>query len=797
MKYGYFDDSNFEYVITQPDTPRSWSNYIGSRTYGGIVTNNAGGYSFYRSSGAGRFTRLTFNSIPLDQPGRYFYLRDSATGDYWSSAWQPVGKPLDQYQTTTRFGTGYAIIESLYSGIRTETTYLAPREQSFECWKLKVTNEGSTPRKLDIFTYCEFASEWHIFMDAFNLQYSQYVLRNEWKNGFIENSMCGNLPEDLANFKNRDQSRWWWMTLSGATVKGYDLDRETFIGGYRSYHNPEAVEKGVCKNSTAYGDSGCGGLQADIELAPGETKEIVVLLGVGKADREGIAAKAKYADPRAVDAALADIRSYWHSRLAVLTVQTPDEDANHMLNVWGAYNVLMNFYWCRSASLVYSGDERDGYGFRDTVQDMMAAAALIPEEVRERLELMITGQDSLGGAMPEVKPYDHNPGKMPPVNKAHQRSDDMLWFFNTIPAYVNETGDFDFYKKVLPYCDQGEDTVFTHLKKALQFSLTNSGNNGLPCGLYADWDDCIRMGAKGETVMVAFQLRLGLSVYADVARKLGENAEAEWADQERTALDARLQKCWDGEWFIRGIKENGEIIGTNKNDEMKIVQVSQSWSVLSGSATPEQSRIALDSVEKHLETEYGCMSLWPSVVHAECKELRMVLFNPGQKENGGVFGHTQGWVVMANCMIGEGDRAYRVYRANLPSRFNDIAEVRQIEPYVYCQTTSSRQSQREGKSHIPWLTGSASWSYIAPTQYILGIRPELEGLRVDPCIPTDWKGFTATRIYRGKKVSIEVKNPSGKNCGIKKLTLNGDTIEGNLLPLDKLQATNTVVCEIG
>lgn len=797
MRYGHFDDATCEYVIERPDTPRSWTNYIGTRDFGGITTNNAGGYSFYKTSGQGRFTRMPHNSVPNDQPGRYFYIRDNEDGDYWSASWQPVGKPLDQYKSTCRMGFGYAVIDSTYRDISTSTTYFVPMNSTVEVWRMKITNTGKKARKLSVYTFCEFTSEWHIFMDAFNLQYSMYTLRNTFKDGFIENSMCGNLPEDRANFKNRDQSRWWWMTLQGAEISGHDLDRETFIGKYRSYHNPQAVESGACQNSLAYGDNGCGGLKSDIELAPGETRELIVLLGVGKAREQGKAALKKYAGGARLDKELAALKQHWMDKVGRLRVNTPDPQMNSMLNVWGAYNALINFSWCRSASLIYSGDERDGLGYRDTVQDMTGTAALIPDEVRERLELMLTGQESNGGAMPEVKPFAHEPGKMPKVNPEHQRSDDMLWMFNSIPAYVNETGDFDFYKNVLPYCDKGKDSVFNHLRRALEFNLTRTGAHGLPCGLFADWDDCVRMGFKGETTFVAIQVRHGLNVLCDVAQKLGRKKDAQWAAAELKKMDAKLQKLtWDGKWFLRGYDDQNRKVGSAENKEAKIFHPIQSWAVIGGVATPKQAETAMASVDKLMFTEFGCVALMPPVIKAPCKELRMVLLNPGQKENGGIFTHSQGWIIMANCMLGHGDRAYKVYRANLPARFNDIAEVRETEPYVYCQSTSSKYSQRPGKSHVPWLTGSASWSYYAPTQYILGIRPELDGLRIDPCIPSEWDGFSAERVFRGKSISIRVNNPHGHSKGVSKLTLNGKEIEGNILPLSRLKAVNTVTCEI-
>jgi cellobiose phosphorylase len=410
---------------------------------------------------------------------------------------------------------------------------------------------------------------------------------------------------------------------------------------------------------------------------------------------------------------------------------------------------------------------------------------------------MLTAQESNGGAMPEVKPYAHYPGKMPLTPPEIQRSDDCIWFFNTVPEYVNETGDHDFYNKVLPYSDKGEDTVYEHLKRALQFNLERSGVHGLPCGLHADWDDGFRLGFKGETVMLAFQIRMGWGVFADIATKLGKGEDAKWALAERDKLDANLQKhTWDGKWFIRAFREKGDKLGAAECKEGKIFRPPQSWAVMSGAATPEQAKIALDSVDEHLATEFGLMALMPPYYEANYNEIRAMVLNPGQKENAGIFNHSQGWTVIANCMIGEGDRAYKYYEAFMPSRFNDCAEVRKVEPYVHAQSTDSIYSPNPGTAHLPWLTGSASWAYFTAVQHIIGMRPEKDGLLLDPCIPSDWPSFTASRVFRGKNIYIKVKNPKGNNKGISKLIINGEEVAGNVIPMDKLQAENTVTCEI-
>ena len=798
MNYGYFDDPNFEYVITRPDTPRSWTNYLGCKTFGSIISNNAGGYSFIHTAFLGRFTRMAFNSVPMDQAGKYFYIKDNESGDYWSSTWQPVGKPLDQYESECRFGQGYANFDNKYSDIRMKSSYFIPLDQKFEYWRLTLTNEGDKARDLNLYTFVEFASEWNAAQDHINLQYSAYCARSRFEDNFVVATSLEQNPEDPENFKNGDQGRWSWMTAVGADIIGYDLDREGFIGLYNSYHNPRAVQEG-CKNSVAYGDNACGGLEMNIKLAPNESKEVIVLMGVGKVDRDAKPILKEFGSAEAADAELAKIKEYWNKKIEVVKVNTPDEDLNHMLNIWGGYDALINFYWSRSAGFQYSGDQRDGFGYRDTVQDLMGVVHTIPYEVAERIEFMMSGQESLGGAMPELKPYAHYPGKMPLTPLDEQRSDDCIWLFAAVKEYINETGDWDFLNKVVPYSDKGEDTVFYHLKRAFEFTLNNSGIHGLPCGLHADWDDGFRLGFKGETVMLAFQVRQAYGLYAEMAEELEKPEEAKWALGHRDELDANLQKhCWDGEWFIRAFRERGDKLGASECKEGMIFRPPQSWAVMSGAATPEQAKKALDSVEEHLFTKYGCMALAPPYYEANASEIRAMVLNPGQKENAGIFNHSQGWTVIANTMIGEGDRAYKYYAASMPSKYNDDCDTRKIEPYVHGQSTNSFYSPTPGECHLPWLTGSATWFQYTGLQYILGMRPVRKGLMLDPCIPTEWDGFTATRKFRGFTIDIEVKNPNKVNKGVAKFTLNGEEIEGNIIPEAKLQdGDNKVICQLG
>jgi len=787
MQYGYFDDEAQEYVIERPDTPRPWSNYLGSRQYGAIVTNNAGGYSFTHSPAEGRILRFRYNAVPMDQPGRYFYLRDRESGDYWSSSWQPVGKPLSEYQSICRFGTSYVTISSKYSDIETETTYLVPLGQEFEYWVLKVSNTGRKVRKLSIFSFCEFTSEWNLRNDLLNLQYVMSIAEARWQNGFISASSCARLPQDPMNFANRDQSRWWYMTQLGGKTVGCDTDRERFIGVYRSFHSPQTVQNGKCSNSLGRSDNICGSIQSDFDLKPGESKQILVILGIGKADTAGAAVVREFGSIKRAEEELTKLKAHWHRLLRNMRTKTPDAALNSMVNVWGAYNSLITFQWSRSCSLVYTGDARDGFGYRDTVQDLLGVTPMIPEMVRERMELMLSGQDSTGGAQPEVRPWSHAPGKMRPTPPHEYRSDDCLWYFNAVPAYVAETGDIAFLSAVVPFADSGQATVMGHLKRALEFNLERTGRNGLPCGLSADWNDCLKLGHKGESVFVTFQLRLGLKVYADLCNLLGHDGDAAWAMAELRKLDARIQQvCWDGQWFIWAIGDDGTVYGTRKAHEGQIYLNTQAWAVISGAATTEQARKALDSVKQRLATKYGVSICDPPFAKTPVEVMRAVLFNPSNKENGGIFSHTQSWIVLAEVLRGDGDQAYEYYRAFMPAAQNHMAEIRQIEPFAHCQSTHGEHSGKFGASRIPWLSGTVSWSHYVATQWILGIRPELRGLRIDPCIPRKWRQFTVSRVFRDMNLQIVVKNPNGKCRGVRSLSINGMRLKGSLIPVARL-----------
>ncbi len=777
MHYGSFDHHTREYVITRPDTPRPWSNYIGSAEFGGVITNNAAGYTFYRSAAQGRLTRYQFNALPADLKGRYLYLRDEADGDFWTNSWMPVGKPLDAFESECRHGTGYTSIRSRYREIESAVTYFAPPGELFEVWNVTVTNGGTEPRRLKVFPFVEPQCNWNAEDDTKNLQYNQYITQTSLVDGIIDIGSNVNMPEDPENFTNKDQKRHSFFGLAGIDAEGFDSDLASFFGPYGSLSRPAAVEAGACRGSTASGDMPAAAFEIALDLAPGESRSFAVVFGVGAADTEGRAAVAAMSDPASVDAALARVKEFWHGRLNTLSAKTPDAEFDAMVNTWAPFNNLMTFYWSRAASLVYAG-ERDGLGFRDTLQDFVGAAALITEETRERLELMLTGQYAHGGCKPVVQPFNHKPGKE--AQPEHFRADDGMWFFNAVPTYVKETGDIDFYRKVLPFADAGEASVLGHLRRAIEFNLERSGAHGLPCGLHADWNDCIRLGEKGETVFVAMQLRYGLREYRDICALLDEAAEKSWAEERLAELDANLEAhAWDGEWYLRAYRYDGLKFGSQECEEGRIFMNPQTWAVLGGAATGERATRIMDAMHEHLNTEYGIMLCTPPYVSTDPQVCLGRLFNPGTKENGGIFNHTQGWAVMAAAELGMGERAYEYMRNVMPARFNESAEVREVEPYAVCQSTHSRFSPRYGAGRVSWLSGSAVWNYVAMTTAILGIKPDYDGLRIDPCIPAAWPGFEVTRRFRGATYHITVENPDGRCKGLRALSVDGEPVEGN------------------
>lgn len=795
MNYGYFDGAKKEYVITKPDTPAPWANYLGSPEYGAIISNNAGGYSFVKSGANGRIIRYIFNSF--DQPGRYIYLRDEASKDYWSASWQPVGKGLDTYQSECHHGTGYTDIHADYADIHSEALYYVPLDKTYEVWNLKVTNRSERPRKISVFGYCEFTNEGNYEQDQVNLQYTLFITRTKFNNNKIIQLINENVNRNAVNGSSR-ASRFFGM--AGQPIISYCGDKESFIGRYHTYGNPQAVEQGNCGGILNYNSNACGALQTVLELEPGETKELAFILGE-KQESEADTIMNDYTDVSKVCAEeLEELITFWHDKLNHLQVQTPSESFNNMINTWNAYQCFMTFIWSRAASFTYCG-LRNGYGYRDTVQDIQGIIHLAPEMAVEKIRFMLSAQVNNGAGLPLVK-FDHNAGhEDTPDDESYvratghpaYRADDALWLFPTVYKYIAESGNQAFLDEVIVYANGGEGTVYDHLKRAIDFSMNHLGNHQMPAGLHADWNDCLRLGKLGESTFVAMQLYYAMSMMKTIAADRKDMEYAEYLTGIQKELEDTLQnQCWEEDRYIRGFKEDGQVIGSKKDPEANMWLNPQSWAVISGLATKEQAELALESVHRELNTPYGVRLMSPPYVDHAFDGALMLLFNPSTKENGGIFSQPQGWIILAEALMGHGNRAFEYFEETSPASMNDKAEIRKLEPYCHGQFTESVESPFEGRSHVHWLTGTASTVMVGCVEGILGLRPDFNGLRIAPSISSDWKELTMQKDFRGKKLHITVKNPNGNESGVQALIVNGRRLEGDYIPAHDLADVNEI-----
>lgn len=798
MQYGYFDEGAKEYVITRPDTPAPWANYLGSPAYGAIVSNNAGGYSFEKSGAHGRIIRYIFNQF--DQPGRYIYLRDDDSKDYWSASWQPVGKSLDVYKSECHHGTGYTNMVAEYADIQSEVLYYVPLNKTYEVWRLKVTNRSDKKRKLSAFGYCEFTNDSNYEQDQVNLQYTLFITKTYFNENRIYQTINENIRKDVDG--NQNTSRFFG--LAGSKVVSYNGDKESFLGRYHGYGNPAAVENGKCDNTLNYNSNACGALHTELELEPGESKMVTFVLGM-KPDKTAAQILAGYENvEEATKAELDELKSYWHGQLSHLQVKTPSDSFNNMVNTWNAYQCFMTFIWSRAASFTYCG-LRNGYGYRDTVQDIQGIIHLNPEMALEKIRFMLSAQVDNGGGLPLVK-FNHNAGHEdtpddPSYVKATghpaYRADDALWLFPTVYKYIAESGNIDFMDEVIVFANGGEGTVYEHLKRAIDFSMNRLGSHGMPAGLHADWNDCLRLGKQGESSFVAMQLYYAMTVIREFAERKQDKEYLAYLDKVQKELGDTIQKtCWEEDRFVRGYKEDGELIGSKYHPEANMWLNPQSWSVISGLATKEQAELALESVHRELNTPYGVRLMAPSYVNHAFDGALMLLFNPSTKENGGIFSQPQGWIILAESLMGHGNRAFEYFNESSPASMNDKAEIRKLEPYCHGQFTESTDSPFEGRAHVHWLTGTASTVMVACVEGILGLRPDFEGIRIDPAISSDWKEFTMDKDFRGKKLHITVKNPNGKESGVTKVTLNGNVLNGNYIEAALLEDVNEIAVEL-
>ena len=803
MNYGHFDLENKEYVITRPDTPSAWANYLGSPEYGAIISNNAGGYSFVKSGANGRVIRYRFNAVPNDQPGRYVYIKDAEDNDFWSASWAPVCKPLDSYKSECRHGTAYTVITSEYKKIKSEVTYYVPMDATYEVWAAKITNTDTKPRKLSVTGYCEFVNDPNYEQDQVNLQYTLFITRTS----FEGNKIVQHINENSGKDENGSNWRERFFGVVGAPVSAYNGNLDSFIGSYRTYGNPVAVERGFCDNKLNYNSNACGALQSDIILAPGETKEIIYVVGQ-KNPKVADEILAAYNEPGKVDAEVKELIAYWHGQLNNFQIETPSAEFNNMVNVWNAYQCFITFIWSRAASFIYCG-LRNGYGYRDTVQDIQGIIHINPELAAEKIRFMISAQVDNGGGLPLVK-FDHKAGHetCPDENDENSiyaketghpcyRADDALWLFPTVNKYIGESGNKAFLDEVIVYANGGEDTVYEHLKRAINFSMERLGAHTMPAGLYADWNDCLRLGKKGESTFVAFQLYYAMSIIKGYALDRGDNEYAAYIDKVQPELGKSLEACWDEDRFIRGYRENGEIVGAKKDPEASMWLNPQSWSVISGFASDKQAETAMEKVHEILNTPYGVKIMEPPYVDHYFDGALMHIFNPDTKENGGIFSQTQGWAILAESLLGHGDRAFEYFLESSPANMNDKAEVRILEPYVHGQFTESTRSPYAGRSHVHWLTGTGSTVMVGCVEGICGMRPNAEGLVISPSIPHTWDGFKIEKNFRGKHLSIDIQNPDHVQSGVKSMTVNGEAVEGNFVCECKMTEQTNIVVVLG
>lgn len=799
MQYGHFDEEKKEYVITRPDTPAPWANYLGSPEYGAIISNNAGGYSFAKSGANGRILRYIFNDF--DQPGRYIYICDNDSKDYWSASWQPVGKNLEEYKSTCCHGTAYTRMLADYSGIHSEVRYYVPLDRSYEVWNLVLTNESDQVRNLSVTGYAEFTNNSNYEQDQVNLQYSQFITRTVFRDNRICQMIHGNL-DGLEEGKDVDDKIVVerFFGLAGSEVVSYCGDKEKFIGRYHGYGNPVGVENGALSGELNYNGNGCGALSCNIELQPNESKSVVFVLGM-KPNDEAAEIVARYENPKKVcDRELEELISYWHGKLSHFQVKTPSKEFDTMINTWNAYNCFMTFIWSRAASFTYCG-LRNGYGYRDTVQDIQGVIHLAPEMAVEKIRFMLSAQVDNGAGLPLVK-FTHNPGHEDTPDDASYvketghpayRADDALWLFPTVYKYISESGNLSFIDEVIPFANKDEGTVYEHLKRAIDFSMNHLGPHGMPAGLYADWNDCLRLGKNGESSFVAFQFYYAMTILKKFAEYKNDTEYIRYLDERQAALGKVIEEsCWNEDRFIRGFTEAGEVIGERKAPEANLWLNPQSWSVISGYASEEQADAALNNVYEKLNTEYGAILMDPPYHEHAFDGALAVIYNAGTKENAGIFSQSQGWIILAEALRGHGNRAFTYFIENAPAAQNDRAETRVLEPYCYGQFTEGKASPMFGRSHVHWLTGTASTIMVGCVEGILGMRPDFYGLKIAPSVPKTWEAFEIDKDFRGKHLHIAVKNPGHAESGCKKLIVNGKEMESNYIPEQMLAEENMV-----
>lgn len=789
MQYGYFEARKREYVITRPDTPLAWYNYIRNDRYVGMISNTGGGTSYYEEPRFRTVLRYRYNNVPRDRPGRYVYLRDMDSGDYWSINWSPVQKPLARFRYRCRVGLNYQVIEGAYAGIWASVTYYVAPDANAEIWLVSLKNASKKPRRLRSYSYAEFAV-WGVLRDLLNLDNNPRCTRMAFEDGAIIHSTWNDIGTGL------DAMHWVRAyAFMAATVPpdGWHVERDTFIGNSRSEANPVIVESGELPRYAANGGWPLGCLIHNHTLAAGETGEYAYVISAADTRDEAEAASRQYRSLEACLEALEAVKATWRRQLSLLQAKTPDADFDIAHNVFNQYQSAITSYLSRSLS-PYRWGTGGGIGFRDTAQDLMGSCHALAPFAKSRLELLMRNQHADGIATHNIYPLTGEGG-------GRDFYDDHLWLPLSVCHYLKETGDLAFAEQPIPFKDAEPASVYEHLMRSLAATWRLRGKHGLPQIGHADWNDGLNpQSMEAESVFNAMLFCAAAREVEELARRLGKPQDAEVvAGRRREIAGLANELAWDGNWYRRILYPEGGYIGGREQPGRHgyIFIEPQPWAVIGGVADNERGLKALDAVHQHLFTEYGIRLLNEPFPDYDPQIGSISIVLPGTKENGSVFCHTNPWVIVAECILGRGQRAYEYYKAIAYGSKNRIAGVHGAEPYVYSQHIYLPPHQPAGRAANPWLTGTAAWSMLALSQWILGIRPDWDGLRIDPCIPAEWKEFRVQRVFRGARYEVRVRNPHGLEKGVKSLRLDGKELAGNLLPPQPAGSSHRALAVMG
>ncbi len=811
MKFGYFDDANQEYVITTPKTPLPWINYLGSGEFFTLLSNTCGGYTFYKDAKLLRLTRYRYNDVPGDVNGKYFYIKEGDT--VWNPGWQPTRTELDSYEC--RHGIGYSRFTASKNKLTAKLLTFVPTADNCEISRLTLTNESDAPKNFSVFSYVEWCL-WNADDDMKNFQRNLNI-------GEVE--VVGSTIYHKTEY--RERRNHYAIYSVNAEIAGFDTSRDAFLGSYRGANEPEAVEKGACTGSLASGWSPIAAHQLNVTLAPGESKTFVFVLGylenpqAEKWESPGIINKkpalemlAKYNTVENIDKAFADLKSYWKALLSKYNVQSGNDKVNRMVNIWNQYQCMVTFNMSRSASYYESGIGR-GMGFRDSCQDLLGFVHLIPDRARERIIDIASTQFQDGSAYHQYQPLT----KKGNSDIGSGFNDDPLWLIAGTSAYVRETGDTSILTEMVPF--DNDTSVATplidHLKRSFNYTVNHKGPHKLPLIGRADWNDCLNLncfsehpgesfqtfgpseGPVAESVFIAGMFVKYGEEYAQLCELMGDETEAARARKEvQEMYDVILKDGWDGDWFVRAYDAHSQKVGSRECKEGQIYIEPQGFCVLAGVGVKEGlAEKALNSVRKRLDTDYGVMILQPAYTEYHLELGEVSSYPPGYKENAGIFCHNNPWVSIAETVLGHGDRAFEIYRKTCPAYTEEISEIHRTEPYVYAQMIAGRDAKFHGEAKNSWLTGTAAWTFVNISQYILGVYPTHGGLSVNPCVPKDFGDFTLTRKFREGTYHITVKNPNNVEKGITSMTVDGKSVNGYVIPYEKGKENYEVVVTMG